>query len=318
MSRRAADPADSLDLLLDTICNMFGLFIFVAMLVALLAKVGGPVIVERARPAEVRTTTPAEDQSSAAVRRRIERLERAIAERGDADAESGVALAQEGIRRVETARRELAAREAMQRDLDRQLAGASDMKGLLDQLVPRLEAEVGRLDEDLRDAESMLEIELRTPRLRELAERIPVQIVLAGGRAYCVNDWSDLDAHPCEGWTTLNPQAVEPQRSQIIVHQCWRTGGQDIERTIRLRTDGGVLVGSLAELERDGRWRQVLSWLDPERHVASIKVAPDSFDAFGPVRASFAARGFFYDVAPVAIEDLVYRDRIIEGATRAQ
>lgn len=318
MRRRGADPAESLDLLLDTICNMFGLFIFVAMLVALLAKVGGPMMVEQARASAARTAPLADARTTAEVRRRIERLEQAIAELEDPEVETGRAIAREGLRRVEAARQELAAREALQRDLDRQLAGAEDMQGLLDQLVPRLEAEVGRLDEELRSSESMLAVELRTPRLRELAERIPVQIVLAGGRAYCVNNWSDRDAHPCDGWTTWNQQDVDAERSRFIVHYCWRTGGQDIERTIRLRPEGGAVVKSLADLERDGRWRQVLSWLDPARHVASIKVAPDSFEAFGPVRASLAARGFFYDVAPVTVEDLTYRDRIIEGATRAQ
>ncbi len=49
--RRSAEGEDSTDLLLDAICNMFGLFIFVAMLVTLLVSVQGPRIVRDAEQA---------------------------------------------------------------------------------------------------------------------------------------------------------------------------------------------------------------------------------------------------------------------------
>jgi hypothetical protein len=315
MSRRASPQGESLDLLLDTICNMFGLFIFVAMLVALLARVGGPRLVDGGD--DDRRQASSMDSGTAAVARRISDLERRIATFEAGNLEQGRLAAEDGRARVQQARIELASRAELIRDLERELAGADDLTGMLDRIVPRLEADVGRLDEELRSAESILEVALRTPRLRELAERIPVQIVVSSGRVYCVNNWSDPDAHPCEGWTTWNEQAVDPDRSVAIVHYCWRTGGQDIERSIALRPNGGIEASSLADLERDGRWRQVMSWLHPDRHVVSIKVAPDSFAAFAPVRASIAQRGFFYDVAPVTV-DPTYRDRIVEGATRAQ
>ena len=315
MRRRGSPQGESLDLLLDTICNMFGLFIFVAMLVALLARIGGPRIVDGGADDDRRSASS--DAGATAVARRISELEERIAAFEATDFERGREAVESGRVRVQQARGELASRAELIRDLERELAGADDMTGMLDRMVPRLEADVGRLDEELRSAESVLEVALRTPRLRELAERIPVQIVISAGRIHCVNDWSDPDAHPCEGWTTWNEQAVDPDRSVAIVHYCWRTGGQDIERSIALRPNGGIEVSSLADLERDGRWRQVMSWLDPDRHVVSIKVAPDSFAAFAPVRASIAQRGFFYDVAAVAVEP-TYRDRIVEGATRAQ
>jgi hypothetical protein len=298
MSRRASPQGESLDLLLDTICNMFGLFIFVAMLVALLARVGGPRLVDGGD--DDRRQASSMDSGTAAVARRISDLERRIATFEAGNLEQGRLAAEDGRARVQQARIELASRADLIRDLERELAGADDMTGMLDRIVPRLEADVGRLDEELRSA-----------------EWIPVQIVVSSGRVYCVNNWSDPDAHPCEGWTTWNEQAVDPDRSVAIVHYCWRTGGQDIERSIALRPNGGIEASSLADLERDGRWRQVMSWLHPDRHVVSIKVAPDSFAAFAPVRASIAQRGFFYDVAPVTV-DPTYRDRIVEGATRAQ
>jgi len=314
MSRRrgGSGSTESLDLLLDTICNMFGLFIFVAMLVALLARLGGPRLLEEQANAE----DPVADAVTEG-RRSIRLLETQIERFDGARAARARSAVEEGRQRVEAARLELATRNALIRELERELAGAEDLESMLDRMVPRLEAEVASLDEELRSAEALNEVRLRTPRLRELAERIPVQMVISAGRVHCVNDWSDPLAHPCESWTTWNEQAVDPEASEAIIHYCWRTGGQYIERRIGLREDGGVPVDRLEILESDGRWRRVLSWLDPERHVVSLKVATDSFEAFGPVRASLAARGFFYDVAPVAL-DPHYRDRIVEGATRAQ
>jgi hypothetical protein len=310
--RRAGDRAESMDLLLDTICNMFGLFIFVAMLVALLARVGGPRIVEKPAERTDRVTEAVEEG-----RRSIRLLEAEVA-RFDPDRLARERSAvEESRRRVESARNELSSRNLLLRELERELDGAENLEGMLDRMVPRLEAEVASLDEELRSAESLKEVRLRTPRLREIAERIPVQMVISAGRVHCVNDWSDPGAHPCESWTTWNPQAVDTVASEAIVHYCWRTGGQDIERRIRLRENGGIPAEDLDLLESDGRWRRVLSWLDPDRHVVSLKVGTDSFAAFGPVRASLASLGFFYDVAPVAL-DPFYRDRIVEGATRAQ
>ena len=48
MSRRQRRVADSLDLLLDTICNTFGGVLFIAMLVMILANLSGTII--RFRP----------------------------------------------------------------------------------------------------------------------------------------------------------------------------------------------------------------------------------------------------------------------------
>ena len=70
--RRREDEGDGLDLLLDAICNIFGLFIFVAMLVALIVSVRGT----EAKPDEAPPATQALVSSRAS---EIESLEARIA-----------------------------------------------------------------------------------------------------------------------------------------------------------------------------------------------------------------------------------------------
>lgn len=311
--RRREETAESLDLLLDTICNMFGLFIFVAMLVALIASV-------RAQEPTVEDPRRIEDARLAAARRQRDEVAARLAalDPGALDEESRAA-ARFG-QAVEDADLELAARRARLAALQ----AALDEQDLLERGAeserPLLEVEVSRLEDELRSIRATREVSVRTPRRRELADRVPAQLVVARGRAYLLNDWSDPAAHPCDSWSTWNPQAVDPDRSISIIHYCWRAGGQHLERTAYLLPEGGVPVTDAARLERDREWRRAIATLDPARHVVSIKVSPDSFREFAAVRAAVAARGFLYDVAPTAIEpaSFSYRDEILEGATTAQ
>ena len=60
MSRRgkAGDEFGSLDLLLDTVCNMFGLFIFIGIIVAILAGARSKEIITKATSAATTTADP--------------------------------------------------------------------------------------------------------------------------------------------------------------------------------------------------------------------------------------------------------------------
>jgi hypothetical protein len=313
--RRSAEGEDSTDLLLDAICNMFGLFIFVAMLVTLLVSVQGPRIV---RDAEQATREEIADPRLAPALAETAALRSAI-DRFDDDAlreeQSAVAA---GDAAVAAAEAELARRRELVETYRRRLDAEQELdRGLAEQL-PRLEVEITRLEAELSAAREQKDVSVRTPRRRELADRVPAQVVIARGRVFVVNDWSDRTAHPCDSWCTWNPAAVDEARSEAIVHYCWRAGGQHIDRTIALR--GGILVTDSGRLSQSGEWNRALAGLDPRRHVISFKVDPDSFDRFGAVRAAIARKGFLYDVSPVVIDPVMdlYRDTIREGATTAQ
>jgi hypothetical protein len=313
--RRNDDPGDSTDLLLDAICNMFGLFIFVAMLVALLVSVRGPQIVadaERASRAEF------EDPIVAAAEGELEALREALGRFDETGLLAEAALLESGRAAIAQAHAEIERRAGLAALLSSRAADEAARTRELAEELPDLEVEITRLEAELAAARGQLDLNVRTPRRRELEDRVPAQVVLARGRVFVVNDWSDPTAHPCDSWCTWNTDAVNPARSEAVVHYCWRAGGQHIDRTIALR--GGIEVADAASLERDPRWRRALLGLSPQRHVISIKADPDSFDRFAALRAAIARRGFLYDASPVAIDPStnLYLDTIREGGTRAQ
>ena len=313
--RRREDEGDGLDLLLDAICNIFGLFIFVAMLVALLVSVRGT----EAKPDEAPPATQAVVSSSAS---EIESLEARIASFDLASLEAEDEAIEGGRESLEAAELELLRREASLEAIRSRLAELEQRREERGEDRPKLEAEIRRLEEEIASVRETRDVTVRTPRRRELSGRVPAQLVLWRGRAYLLNDWSMPDAHPCDNWTTWNEQAVDAARSEAIIHYCWRAGGQHIDRAAYLRPEGGVEVpeGGAAVLERSREWRRSLAGLDPSRHVVSIKADADSFEAFAAVRAALARRGFLYDVAPVRIEPAtgLYQDTILEGRTTAQ
>ncbi len=313
--RRREDEGDGLDLLLDAICNIFGLFIFVAMLVALLVSVRGT----EAKPDEAPPATHAIVSSSAS---EIESLEGRIASFDLASLEAEDEAIKGGRASLEAAELELLRREASLEAIRSRLAELEQRREERGEDRPKLEAEIRRLEEEIASVRETRDVTVRTPRRRELSGRVPAQLVLWRGRAYLLNDWSMPDAHPCDNWTTWNEQAVDAARSEAIIHYCWRAGGQHIDRAAYLRPEGGVEVpeGGAAVLERSREWRRSLAGLDPSRHVVSIKADADSFEAFAAVRAALARRGFLYDVAPVRIEPAtgLYQDTILEGRTTAQ
>ena len=313
--RRREDEGDGLDLLLDAICNIFGLFIFVAMLVALIVSVRGT----EAKPDEAPPATQALVSSRAS---EIESLEARIASFDLASLEAGDEAVERARTSLEAAELELLRREASIEAIRSRLADLERSKAERGEDRQRLEAEIRRLEEEIASVRETRDVTVRTPRRRELSGRVPAQLVLWRGRAYLLNDWSTPDAHPCDSWTTWNDQAVDAARSEAVIHYCWRAGGQHIDRAAYLRPDGGVAVpeGGAAVLERSREWRRSLAGLDPARHVVSIKADADSFEAFAAVRAAIARRGFLYDVAPVRIEPAtgLYQDTILEGRTTAQ
>ena len=73
MSRRskAGDEFGSLDLLLDTVCNMFGLFIFIGIIVAILAGARSKEIITKASPAGAAVSDPLSQERSALRRLRV-------------------------------------------------------------------------------------------------------------------------------------------------------------------------------------------------------------------------------------------------------
>jgi hypothetical protein len=310
MSRRSShgDEFGSLELLLDTICNMFGLFIFVGMLVAVLASARSTVMQAQGAPAGP-DPLAADRQAVADLRERVLQAEQVA--RPDA--------------RLEASRGQLASLQATNDQVERRTAAmerltreGSERAAALAAELPRLRAEVERIRREVEAQEKVAGMQLRAPRRRTVEGLMPVQVVLWQGRAYWINPWIDRLDEPCRAWSEWNADAVDLAAGPVCdIRECFRGGGQWLVRSVPLRAEGGLAVR-----EDDAAWRgrllDLLARLRGDRHVLSLKVAPDSHAAFQQLREVIAGAGFAYDASPIRLEDGVYRDEIRDGVATAQ
>jgi hypothetical protein len=311
MSRRRGqgDEFGSLELLLDTICNMFGLFIFVGMLVALLASARSTELRTQGRPAAAIDSLAADRDAIARLRERVSQAEREAVPDAPVDEARG-RLASLRARNDELERRS--------RSLEALLAdGGRRVEANLQEL-PRLRAEVQRLQAQVEAQAGAEGMQLRAPRRRAVEGLMPVQVVLWRGRVYWINPWIDRLDEPCTAWSEWNPDAVDLTRGpQCEIRECFRGGGQWLIRSVPLLADGGLDASEGSEA-----WRSALSSLlgrlKGDRHVVSLKVAPDSHETFQRVREAIAGAGLSYDVSPMRVEDATYRDEIRDGIATAQ
>ena len=310
--RRGGDGEEfgSLDLLLDTICNMFGMFIFIGMLVSLMASARSRQLVQQGPPPAAAADPLAADRE--VVQRLRERVEQAEAQAAP-DAT------------VDQARGRLAALQASNQELERRTKamerlfkeGDARIAAIAGEL-PRLRSEVKRLQAEVEAQSKVAGATLRAPRRRAVEGLMPVQVVLWHDRLYWINPWIDRLDEPCRAWSEWNADAVDLGAVPVCdIRECFRGGGQWLVRSVPLRVDGGLVVP-----EGDDAWKAALAGLlarlQSDRQVVSLKVAPDSHGAFQRVRDAVAESGLPYDVSPIRIDDGVYRDEIRDGVATAQ
>jgi hypothetical protein len=310
MRRRAAHES-SLDLLLDTICNMFGMIIFIAVLAAVLARAGGTQRIAEAAAAAA--TLPADVAE-------LDALRRSIAELEASDDEAFRDRWQEATDELDQARAYGERLDASITALEQQLNDSEPSTSL-----EQMRADIRSLNEELEALHAIRDIKLRTPRRRALKGRVPVQVVLTGDRFYLVNDWStwrstrDPVGKRCTFWSSWNAQAVDAGRSIFEDHgTCgFRTGGLTIDREIHLLSGGGLPLDSPSGLEEITR---LMGELVRGKHVVSFRVTPDSFDRFHDARRLVAGQGIEYDVTPIPSlgDEWIFRDKIRVGTATGQ
>ena len=314
MKRRYSNQSDSLDLLLDTLCNLFGLIILITILIALLVQISGQETMK-----EIKSITSVYKNNQKELGYLTDTktfLSREIKTINTADLLQLVAIASEASRILESARKELARRRILLAQEQMLISKEVDFVQQLKDQLPLLWDEIEMLEEELRREESLKDIKLRTPKRREVTDLLPVQVVLKDNRAYIINNTTGWKNSPnprakrCHFWTTWNSKAVDENRSEWFPHKdCLGVGGQDIERTIYLLPSGGIPIPTDTSIDNNQDWLYFLDTLHPKIHVISLKVDPDSFEAFGEVRRSITNAEFHYDVDPKLITE-PYRDRI--------
>ncbi len=307
MKGRRGDSDDSLDLLLDTICNMFGTIIFVALIAALLALTstkGSP------EPSLV-AGDPDGERQLALLAARAEELERELsALPAAAEATEDSAAAE----RVAEALGEIARREELIDRYSEAVAAVTDDLADIGAQVAPLREEVARLESALDGARRAKDRTMRTPLERALELRL-YSIVIWEDRLYPLCDWSNGTPDTCARFEQWDDRYVVAAGSSLD-GDCRGMNATGFTRTIPLRQGAGIPVADTASLLADPRFREMLAALDPSEDMVLLDVAPDSFDSFNAVKEALLGAGFNYTLSACTAPLPRYRDRWIPGTPR--
>lgn len=307
MSRRHHEPDDSLELLLDPICNMFGTIMFVALIAALLALTRSGVVVSDAVSAMEREQASAVSQMQG----RATELERTLS---TLPAGEGRELDQAAADRVERALGEVARREVLiERYQDTVKTARENMDDVASQVEP-MRTELMRVRDAVEAARRSKDRQVRTPLEREVS-LFEFTVVVWNDQLFAICDLTTRPRDACEWLRCWNQKHVVPARCTTPVFECSRVNIH-IARSIMLREGAGIKIGDIEALRSNPEFIALLKTLDPATDLIGMVVAPDSFDAFAVVKDAFLSAGFNYSVEPCEQQLPVYKDAWIPGNPR--
>ena len=307
MSRRHHEPDDSLELLLDPICNMFGTIMFVALIAALLALTRSGVVVSDAVSAMEREQASAVSQMEG----RATELERTLS---TLPAGEGRELDQAAADRVERALGEVARREVLiERYQDTVKTARENMDDVASQVEP-MRTELMRVRDAVEAARRSKDRQVRTPIEREVS-LFEFTVVVWNDQLFAICDLTTRPRDACEWLRCWNQKHVVPARCTTPVFECSRVNIH-IARSIMLREGAGIKIGDIEALRNNPDFIALLKTLDPATDLIGMVVAPDSFDAFAVVKDAFLSAGFNYSVEPCEQQLPVYKDAWIPGNPR--
>jgi len=269
MRRRRRDNLDSLELLLDTVCNMFGGVILIAILLALLAG--------RSDDTEHSASMPSQEHSSR--RAEVERIEASLATVMGMGSGDGALDAEIAALISESAQAE----ERIQRaraQMSRLTVAGQSVSDRLNEAASRHRELQGTLAE--LDSTIMVEQQRRVSAARlpvgKATAKIPVHVVLRGTRAF------EIYRNDGRGGYREQPLDVDVRRDGIR---------GEIHR-VRLKENGGFVVDE--RLRMSGRWRSILGRVSPNEHFLYLMVYPSGYSAFRELRDAALRDGFEYDL----------------------
>lgn len=289
MRRRTATD-DSLDLFLDTICNMFGGIIFVVMLLVLLSFGRSAAIVEDAGLTTVEhgeIVQQHRDRDELKARRKV--LENALTglnrdleilrESVPPDVWDGL---QTLLVQIEAAERELAEYDRFWKELNERRARTKGQLAEQDEIVKTLTVEIEQAKRELDLITQSQTVEARLPVTRRTT-KTPVFIMLRGGKGYLLYAVS-------RGLSTNTPEDRDVEMRPV-------EGGN----LFTAREGGGFPVSSTISEEQ--RWLELLHAVDPHRQQLVFTVYPDSYEPFLFIKTASLRAGLQYDVVPMGESD---------------
>ena len=294
MSRRHAAKQDSLELLLDTICNTFGGVLFIAILVVLLLQQTGST------PESAPVAIPVSDLEMLSLTTRMEEVTDELSRmRRNRDSQDAIvqSIAPDAIQQLLAARSDATSRqESVQSDVDQLLASnvalVKQVEGLAiendsvrEQLIEsraRLRAVQSKIEEE---RQSRVE-EVRLPVVRTATGRQEIGIVLRYGRLYVWHKYGR--GYERLGLNTDDFVVVSKEREGLVT---------------RPNPLAGVsLDESPASHEAI---RRVLRRFNPQSCYFAIIARPDSYGVFRHLRDRVIELGFEYRLIPVGADDPV-------------
>jgi len=293
MRRPRAKPVDSLELLLDTICNTFGGVLFIAILVSLLLQLSG----------SEETTTPEETVSAQEFEELAERLEALNAELAslrDVSESQGQLVAQfapEATRALIAQKNTLeAANNELREQIEQQRIenaktharieqGRSEIAAA-EQALEMEKQKAAELAEQIEQSRQARTEELRMPVVHSAGLRRSVGLIVRFGRMYVWHRYDQFGNR--EGLNTDEFVVIEDSLGRVT--------------TMPNPTAGIPLDSDTAEAAILSR----LSQFSPRSTYVEIVLRPDSFGHFRTLRNALIRRGFEYRLllveegAPVA------------------
>ena len=307
MKGRDYDPNESLELLLDTICNMFGTIIFVSLIAALLALTSTKGKTE----SSLASIEVERDRQIGALSSRADELERELEKLPAAPTVDADPAASE---RVEAAFGEIKRREELIERYAAAVEAVNDNLADVGAQIAPLREEIERLESALDAARKTKDRTMRTPRERELELRI-YTVVVWEDRLYPVCDWSNRTPDTCARFSQWDDRYTAASSCRLD-GSCRGLNAAGFTRTIPLRQGAGIPITDTASLVRDPAFQRLLASLDASEDMILLDVAGDSFDSFSVAKEAFLGAGFNYTLSPCVAPLPVYKDSWIPGTPR--
>jgi hypothetical protein len=280
MARRRDQEDSSLELLLDTICNVFGGIVFIAILVSILTSAESSEVEATAQDASKHLEVEREVQD---LRAQEQRLQSAIDEASrtmkllDADGrqqEFAVAVDALEQRLLEATGRMEANRKWLEeyREWQKSLATSSV------EVQQKLKAQAAALEREIAQSKDQRTIDARLHAERETT-KTQVILLLEGDCVYVVPVGRGKNA-------IINSELDD----QVSCDGSVLTG-----LTIRPKPGKGIKP---SEVDGSPQLMRLIAALPPQTHYIEMFVMPDSVNAYTEMRDLLAQRGYQYAISP--------------------
>ena len=288
MNRRAGSAdSESLDLLLDTISNVFGGVIFIAILLALITT-NSTVEVTDNYKAQLESLELA--NATAQIERQIQQLEAAIDELQSTEETLNQIVDPAAASRV----------NALTNHIEREGQRTATKTAQLQQWLLQYQAyrqnesqSIEAIETEIRALQSEIVVLSRQEREinddKSIAARLPVERLTEKSQIVCIVDSSKLYPVPVSGGVGVllandlgNAVQIEETRTAIIISP---------RPTRGIAIDGPENQGRSVE--------SLLRLLSPNTHFLDFFVTPSGVDEFGTLRKACVLKGFEYNIHPL-------------------